>query len=206
MKVDLQSLTDFEQKFIEKLTHINLSQVFPKIKQVILTSIDRNFREGGRFGNENEFGGGKKKWLPSHRANKDKGYKGKTLSGKTLVDTGQLVASVEAGIKISQTGLTLNIELGSNKDYASLHQFGGKIDKQGGERESKWKATKQKSGKYKYRFAKSTSKTKNTISRKYQVGAYTINIPARPYLVIQNEDSEEIALIIQDFVIKELNK
>ena len=101
MKVDLQSLTDFEQKFIEKLAHINLSQIFPGIKQVILTSIDKNFREGGRFGNENEFGGGKEKWLPSHRASKDRGYKGKTFSGKTLVDKGQLVASVEAGIKVS---------------------------------------------------------------------------------------------------------
>lgn len=171
--------------------NIDWSPIIPEIQSIIQTSIDRNFTEVGRFGSDNDFGGGSEKWKQSFRAIKEQ--------GQTLSDTGQLAASIYVDVEWDGSGF--KIVIGSNKSYAAIHQFGGTVNIPAHERESKWKAKKNKNtGNYTYRFAKSTSKTKNTISRKYRVGAYSFVLPARPFLVIQDEDLEEIGRVIYRYI------
>ena len=42
----------------------SLAAVMPDIAAVIEASIDENFRVGGRYGTDNEYGGGSNKWPP----------------------------------------------------------------------------------------------------------------------------------------------
>jgi len=97
-------------------------------------------------------------------------------------------------------GNGFEIEMGSNKPYASIHQFGGEIKKEARESSAKWKAKKTASGNYQFRFAKKSSKAKNTISRGFRIGAHSILMPARPYLVVQQEDLNLISTKFLEFL------
>lgn len=67
--------------FIADVTN-DLTPVMPSLAAVLQASIDLNFALGGRYGTDNEFGGGSTKWKISLRAKEDK--------GKTGIDTGVL--------------------------------------------------------------------------------------------------------------------
>ena len=60
-----QSINNFGKQIENMFAYIDYSPTFPKIQQVVQTSIDRNFQEGGRFGTANKYGGGSQKWKPS---------------------------------------------------------------------------------------------------------------------------------------------
>jgi len=190
---------------LNKVDTVDFSPVFRKIQQVVQTSIDRNFSEGGRFGSE-KLGGGTEKWLPSKRAKKQ--------SGKTLTDTGQLAASIR--VAVTQQGKQVNIEVGSNKAYAAIHQFGGVVDVPAHSATSKLARKKIRvmdettgkmvwTGKTSVRFAKRKRKlSKNVTSRTYTIGAYSFTLPARPFLVLQDEDLTAIKNILIGHIIKTL--
>jgi phage gpG-like protein len=183
------------QHLLNKVDTVDFSPAFGKIKQVVQTSIDRNFSEGGRFGSE-KLGGGTEKWLPSKRAKKQ--------SGKTLTDTGQLAASIR--VAITQQGKQVVIEVGSNKAYAAIHQFGGVVDVPAHSATSKLaRKTDKETGKTSVRFAKRKRKlSKNVTSRTYTIGAYSFTLPARPFLVLQDEDLTAIRNILVAHIIKTL--
>lgn len=136
------SLDDSLKAFREQLLQLgdlakDLTPVAPAIRNILITSIDRNFSEGGRYGTDNVFGGGSTRWKPSGRAQRQ--------SGQTLVDTGQLAASIQ----VTVVGNT--VQIGTNKVYGPIHNFGGSAGR-----------------------------------------GHSVAIPARPFLVIQNEDLEDI--------------
>lgn len=187
---------------------IEYSGFAPLVKQIVVSSIEENFQQQGRYGN-GVFGGGNTKWEQSLRAKKK--------GGMTLQNTGQLAASVRVevnatgGLMLSSDGAdigmsangSIDIVMGSNKSYAAIHQEGGEIDIASREGSAKWKATKNKeTGNYRYRFAKSSSKTKNTIERKFKVGSYKILMPKRPFLVLQDEDLIKIQEKFLEWLIK----
>lgn len=145
---DIDSLYDF---IVNKIAHINLMEIAPQIREILQTSISYNFESGGRFGSANFYGGGTNKWKPSKRALKQ--------GGQTLVDTGQLAASIRVHITSINNGL--KIEIGSNKSYANIHQFGGKGNR-----------------------------------------AYIV---ARPFIVIQNEDLDQIERLVIKYVKSKLS-
>lgn len=100
-------------------------------------------------------------WKKSRRA-KDKG-------GKTLRDSGQLFASLTYRAKSNR------VEVGSNKIYAGIHQFGGVI------------------------------KPKSAKKLVFRVGGGFIfvdkvTMPARPYLGINNQDREELSALATDWM------
>lgn len=64
-----------------------IAGVMPLVADILQGSIDKNFREGGRFGSDNEYGGGSQKWQQSQRA--------KEQGGLTGVDTGRGRTSVQ---------------------------------------------------------------------------------------------------------------
>jgi phage virion morphogenesis protein len=160
-------------KFVRSLTGlvggVDLTPLYQEIGEIMLASIDRNFREGGRFGTQDADGqwtGGPSKWIESKRASGKpvelKGgrdsrgkfrKKGATEpAGQTLLDTGQLAAS------ITYSATSSGVTIGSNKVYAAIHQFGGQ-----------------------------TGRNK------------AVTLPARPYNVVQEEDLEEIQAAAEDF-------
>lgn len=119
----------------------NRQPLYEEIGEILVASIEKNFREGGRYGvgGGGEFVGGPTKWIESSRAKKQ--------SGKTLVDTAQLSTS------ITYEATASGVEVGTNKIYGAIQHFGGE-----------------------------TGKNK------------AVTLLARPYLVVQDEDLEEISL------------
>lgn len=100
-------------------------------------------------------------WKTSIRAQQD--------GGKTLMVSRDLANSIH--VESSSKG----VEVGTNKEYAAIHQFGGTIRAKG-------------DGPLKFKIGD------QWISKK------SIKMPARPYLGINDEDMREITHIIEDAV------
>lgn len=142
------SLKEFQQQLLKLGEQAkDLTPIAGAIRNILITSIDRNFSEGGRYGTENVFGGGSTRWKPSGRAQRD--------SGQTLVDTGQLAASIQVSV------VGNSVQIGTNKVYGAIHHYGGRAGRGG-----------------------------------------SVVIPARPFLVIQNEDLEDIGTAFLNHVAK----
>jgi phage gpG-like protein len=144
---------------------------------VMIDSIEENFKEGGR-----------PPWKQSKRALRD--------GGKTLVDTRNLENSLTDSSKSMKiTGNTLYV--GTNVEYAAIHQFGGKIKPKNkpllvfltsGERPTDAAGWKQAREDGRAVFAKE------------------ITMPARPFLVVRDEDLDEAAAQIIDYLKGEIGK
>lgn len=151
----MNDLNQLSQQIITMFNNINWSPILPQIDNVITVSIDRNFSEVGRFGSENKYGGGRDKWKPSKRAIREKGQ---TLSKSSA----GLASSIR--VNVTQDNGKINIEIGSNKPYAAIHNFGGVTGRN-----------------------------------------HKTTLPARPFLVLQDEDIEEIQYIISEYLKRYFN-
>lgn len=103
------------------------------------------------------------KWKKSQRAIRE--------DGKTLTDKGQLKDSILSQVQ----GKT--VQVGTNKEYARIHQFGGEI----------------------------TPKKKKALSFKTannNVTAKKVTMPARPFIGISDDDIDDAKGIIADFMEK----
>jgi phage virion morphogenesis protein len=104
--------------------------------------------------------------------------------------------------------LTDSVEWGSGVKYAAIHQLGGTIEhpaRQGSAmfRRAKEGAFTKADGSRvgsRWRFARKRSKAKRNIRQDFEVPAYTITIPARPYLGIDEADSQEIVAIAEAYL------
>lgn len=127
----------------------SLAVVMGEIAQIIESSIVENFSSGGRYGN-GVLGGGPQKWQPSKRALLE--------GGKTLMDTGNLRASVV--VSHSDKGIMIS----TARVDAPTHHYGDK--------------------RMIYPFG-------NVNADKVQA-----TFPARPFLVVQDEDITEMENVI----------
>jgi len=168
----------------------------PDIAEIIRSSIDENFLQGGRYGAkvDGEWTGGANRWKPSQRAlgqgeakttRDSKGRFRKCGGGKTLADTGLLAASVD----VYWQGDTLIIT--SNLRYAAALHYGATIQHPGGTP---------------YVVRADGSKKRAVFLKKdgvYPLGtkftkAHVIVLEARPFLVIQDEDYRDIYELVAD--------
>lgn len=81
--------------------------------------------------------------------------------------------------------------VGTNLVYAAIHQFGGTI-----ERQARQQDVNLSLGKGRRRFVKAGTRRKET--RRVQLGAHSITIPARPYLYLTEGDMAEILDIVAE--------
>ncbi len=153
---------------------VDLTPVMPAIAQILISSVEENFLVGGRYQVVGgEYTGGTQKWKQSKRAQKD--------GGQTLVDSGLLAASITAHYTHD------SITLSSDRVYAAIQHYGGTIDHPGGTPYVVIGGSSQflkKDGDY----PPGTRFTR----------PHTITIDARPYLVIQDEDYEDIADVVAE--------
>lgn len=162
------------------------------IDNIVVSSIEENFIQEGRFGN-GIFGGGSEKWQRSQRAEQQR--------GKTLQDTGGLAASIKSytkstgGVEINVVDNALNvnvngyfdIQVGSNKKVekyplAAIHHFGGRWQVPVTDRMRRffW---------YMHKRTKDDKYKAMALSKKTR---FTITMPARPIFVLQDEDLDLI--------------
>lgn len=154
------------------------------IATLIQSSISKNFRLKGRYDPsmppDDILSGGDSKWkdlaASTKRAYKKKGWKLET----TLSRTG---GGLMANILVQARGNIITIS--ANKKYAQIHQYGGEIKHPGGTPyivTDKGVRFMRKDGDY-------PEGVKFT-------GPHTIVIPARPFIVLQREDLEDIRDLI----------
>lgn len=147
---------------------------------------------------QTESGPGGKKWQPLAKS---------TLASKAP-DTRILRRRGFLSRSITFNARTNYVEWGSGIKYAAIHQLGGTIQhpaRQGSAmfRQAKEGAFTKADGTRvgsRWRFAKKRSKAKRNIRRDFEVPAYTITIPARPYLGIDEADSREIVAIAEAYL------
>jgi phage gpG-like protein len=144
-----------------------------EVSEIVRNSIDRNFSSGGRYG-DGAFGGGNEAWTFSNRAMRD--------SSNPLSSTGKLLKQTLASVKVSYGAQGLQITAGSNLVYARIHQLGGKIPitaKSRGFFLYQMNNNKKNRGKWAALFAATQNKSE-------------FNMPARPYIVLQDSDIDDI--------------
>lgn len=107
-----EAVNHFGKQLAEALSGVDFAPIALDIRQIALTSLDRNFSEGGRFG-VGLLGGGEQHWVESQRANRDE--------GQTLVDTGLGVASLQVEVFTGNGRLELRL---GGKEYLIYHHFG----------------------------------------------------------------------------------
>jgi phage virion morphogenesis protein len=136
---------------LERLSRVlgDLWSTMDKIGAYLVSSVQRRFQAGVAPDGS--------PWVPSIRA--------ATQGGKTMMLSGQLAASLahEAGRD--------QVEVGSNKVYAGIHQLGGTI------------------------FAKNAPNLRFRIGERW-ISKPSVTIPARPFLGIDERDQVEIEAIV----------
>lgn len=148
IKIDDKEVQELLKKLAAKGS--NLTPVMQVIGQTIRASVLKNFEVGGRPA-----------WKKSLRADMH--------GGQTLVDSSNLKNSIN--VKASGN----RVEVGTNKIYAAIHQFGGRIT------------------------AKNKPYLKFMLNGKF-VSKKEVNIPARPFLLVQDEDIVEIKSVIENYL------
>lgn len=139
-----------------------------------------------------------KPWRPLRPATLRKRRRGRGNSGTPAIlrDQGHLYQSITYQLSGDE------IVVGSNLEYARIHQFGGTIKRQGGRRTATFRTANKGAGKdgagSRLRFASKRSKYKRKFEKSFEVPDYTITIPARPYLGLNDEDRREILAILAE--------
>lgn len=155
---------------------------------IIEESIQENFSEGGRWkgsGKPDLFAGGSSKWKPLEKSTK------KQLKGRGVSDHSPLSRRSSVGLaeRTFVKATTNGIEIVSQKKYAAAHQFGATINHPGGTP---------------YGFGKDGNivfKKKGSAKIIGYTGPHVIEIPARPFIVIQPEDMDIIVELISENIL-----
>lgn len=93
----------------------NLKPAFEEIGELLVVSITKNFEVGGRYSKQGDWRGGSNKWQPLSPA---------TLKRKR--GSGILLESINLLNSLNWQADGDGVEVGANRIYARIHQFGGK--------------------------------------------------------------------------------
>lgn len=169
-------------KLLDKLD--NMRPLMKRVSSDLLDTIEKNFEAEGR----------PKKWLALARSTIRERTKLGYWPGKILQRRG----GAEGLLGSNMPGYDDTSAWVSNaKEYAAIHQFGGVIHQ--AERSSLYVQKRyQKTGKKhkKGQFKKGTEFGKGFLHR-----ARTVNIPARPFMVLPDEDLDNIKKTVHDYLI-----
>lgn len=170
IQINESDINRLERLFVNVETKIKKPiNILKQIGQYMLGSIDKNFETQGR----------PNKW--AHLASstiKNRRNKNKSTI-KILQDTGMLRKSITYDATDDQ------VAIGTNLKYARIHQYGGDIKQPFRHQITNFR--KYKSGKVRF-----SSEKKATFSQKNAVLKHFIKIPARPFLMFQDEDKDAI--------------
>jgi len=175
LKLTLDGVKEYEDKLNEALRKWNsLSVPFKRAAIIVYASVKRNFSAGGR-----------PSWPPL-----------KSRKGQPLRDTGRLMASVTgaSGILEEQHSPQRHtLIIGTNVAYANVHQFGFKG--------SVSQAVKAHTRTISQAWGKPISPRSVAVS----AHSRTIkqNIPARPFLMLQDADRTALATMFREYLFTE---
>ena len=176
----------------------NLKPVLDIIGEIVKSSVEENFQQGGRYSSAGSWRGGSAKWQDLADSTK----KARQRKGKW---PGKILVVSAAGLASSITHRVIGdaVHVGTNKVYAAIHQFGGLIDREAGQGTIRHRVTRDGSLMRQEGFpnlAVFSSKKHKHVVKSVSFGPYQIRIPARPFLVVQNEDFTEMQASILEWI------
>ncbi len=155
----------------------NREPLMRNISGIMLDDVHENFEQEGRPA-----------WRSlSEKTIKDRKSKG-YWPGKILQRTGQLLKSITAKYDNNSA------QVGTNKNYAAIHQFGGTINQAA--RQNLFIHSRYIKGKKKGKFKKGTEFGKGSA-----IKAHTIKVPPRPFLVLSDSALKEIEDEVRNYII-----
>jgi len=166
--------------FFAPLQGQNLSAALKNIGEYGLTRIDR------RFKTQTDPQG--QPWRPLARSTvKTKARRGKRL--KILQQDGDLRRTIV--YRVDRDGVVW----GTNRPYAAIHQFGGRVKRRARKANLFFKIDKR-TGRPGRQFVK---KGKSNFVQEATIGASEHEIPARPYLGFNDQEIQEMGQIVVEF-------
>lgn len=88
-----------------------------------------------------------------------------------------------------------SVAVGTNMEYAAIHQFGGDIQQPARQATVRYRSVAG-------RVLFAGRKHKRATEHQVMIPAHTVKMPARPYLGISAQDDREILEIIRDYVVE----
>ncbi|MBF0096242.1 MAG: phage virion morphogenesis protein [Magnetococcales bacterium] len=176
IKIDDQEAATYLQKLRDAT--FNLLPTMEKLAGAMKEAVERNFAAGGR-----------PEWHPLSRAYL-KQKKAMGFGDKILIRTGKLSSSITESFGRDYA------QVGTNLEYAAIHQFGGDITIPPHRREVYFHLDRR-SGEVGTKFVK---KAKSNFAQEVNHPGGRITMPARPYLQLAVSDLETIRSIIQQAI------
>lgn len=170
----------------------NLTPVLQEFAQIILRSITKNVQQGGRYtpGALQELRGGGERWAPLAGSTIAERRRLGYWPGKILQRTGQGQQSIQVRVD------TNRVIVSSNKPYMRAHQFGATVRVPAYTRTYYFERVK-KGKRTVIRWAK---KGRHDFTRTVRVPGRTFQVPARPWLLLQDEDVEQMLLALRRYI------
>jgi phage gpG-like protein len=169
---------------IEDITPLNA-----EISEVLISSVHENFLVGGRYSRVGSFNGGNTSWQDLSDVTKKAREKIKKWPGQLLRVSGRLFNSIVT--KVTKD----SAQVGTNLEYARTHQYGAKRGSLGTKTVTVKSHTKTINGK---------KVTVKSHQKRQQIPWG--DIPARPFLVVQEEDLSQIGDMIMNRIMQLDNK
>jgi phage virion morphogenesis protein len=164
LKVDLTAYNSTLEALIKSVT--DRQDLMTALGGTMLDAVEQNFLQQGRpawMG-----------WSPA--------YAKRRGPGQILQKTGRLAASIRAAINNDEA------TVGTNVRYARIHNEGGEIKHAARTQDLYFKQYKR-TGEVGNRFVK---KSRSNFVQSASIGAYTVQMPARPFLQLIEEDIREL--------------
>lgn len=152
-----------------------------EISNVLITSIHENFLVGGRYSRVGSFNGGSQSWRDLSEVTKKARQKIKKWPGKLLKVSGDLLRRIVTKVTSDSA------QVGTSIEYATTHQYGAKKGSFGTKTVTVKSHVKKINGK----------KVPVKSHQKKQQMPWA-DIPARPFLVVQEEDLSQIGDMIMN--------
>lgn len=190
------SLQDAEfQALLQRISHYtdDFGPLMLRLGIVMMRSVDKNFRAQGR----------PRAWAPLSDATLKRRRKS-GAGARILQDTGRLRLSIvraQEGAEGAVWSLTRNsLTMGSNLEYANIHQRGGVVKMK--PRRMTLTFAKRKG---KTLFATSEGKIKGrrhavVKTMDVTISGHEVHIPARPFLLFQDEDARGVARAMASYL------
>lgn len=173
ISIELQGLDALKQTIGAMLGRCqNIRPLLVEISETMRHEVEDNFQAGGR----------NPKWPESQRVKKH--------GGQTLINRGQLVASLQTFVTASSAGVS------TNKQYAAIHNFGGSITRHPFSSsvrlrtDAKGNLLRQSTSANLAVFAKSSHKRATT--KRYTSSGWTITMPQPEFMKLSDAGMEKI--------------
>jgi len=167
IKLELQGLDGLQSRIAAMISAGNdMRPLFVNIASIMHSEVEANFQAGGRD----------PQWPESERVKKH--------GGQTLIDSAQLISSIQEFVTGSSTGVS------TNKAYAAIHNFGGDIERKphhGSVRlrtDAKGNLLRQSGNNNLAVFAKSSHK--RAMEKSFSSEGWIIHMPQREFMKISD--------------------